>query len=305
MAALAYSTPSHTVPEPPVPASVYRRLTVSIVVPALNEAENLPHILPRIPTWVHEVLLVDGRSTDDTIAVACAVLPTVRIITQDGRGKGAALRSGVAAATGDIIVLLDADGSTDPEEIPYFVGTLIAGADYAKGSRFLHSAGTDDMPLYRQLGNQALVTLTNILFSTRYTDITYGYNAFWRSCSDALALDIDGWACEIVGNIRVARHGLRVIEVASHEHRRIAGEAKLEAFSAGWTILQAILREFFAKVTTPRIQVPRRAVHLEAFVGHHEEPLTYLRYAAPTFTFSQMLDREAPAPRERVVGESY
>ncbi len=251
------------------------RVTVSVVIPALNEAENLPHILPLIPTWVHEVILVDGNSTDDTVAVAKRVLPSVRIVKQAAheRGKGSALRLGVAACRGDIVVLLDADGSTDPAEIPVYVSTLLAGADYAKGSRFLQGAGTVDMPLYRQIGNGSLVLLTNILFKTRYSDITYGYNAFWRSDAHLLALEINGWACEIVNNIRAARNGLRIVEVASFEHERIAGEAKLQTWSAGWTILKAILRERFqsSNAMKPRKQSkskPRRPSFLEAYFSN-------------------------------------
>ncbi len=216
---------------------------VSIIVPALNEAENLPHVLPKIPTWVHEVILIPGPSTDGTADVARQIMPSIRIVEQEGKGKGAALRSGVKAATGDILVFIDADGSTDPTEISAFVGALLTGADFAKGSRFLQGAGTIDMPFYRALGNGALTLLTNILFGTRYSDITYGYNAVWKHHIDSLALEINGWACEIVSNIRVARDGLRVVEVASFEHRRIAGEAKLATFNAGWAILRAILRE--------------------------------------------------------------
>lgn len=225
--------------------------TVSVIIPALNEAENLPHILPKIPSWVHEIILVDGNSTDDTVAVAKRIIPNIRIVKQEAgtRGKGAALRAGVNAANGDIVVLLDADGSTDPTEIPVFVSTLLAGADYAKGSRFLQGAGTVDMPFYRQVGNGSLVLLTNILYKTRYTDITYGYNAFWRSDAHLLAFEINGWACEIVNNIRAARNGLRIVEVASFENERIAGEAKLQTWSAGWVILKAIVSERFARRT--------------------------------------------------------
>ena len=219
------------------------RPTVSIIIPALNEAENLPHVLPRIPGWVREVILIPGNSTDDTIAVAKRLMPSIRIVDQEGKGKGAALRSGIKAATGDVVVLIDADGSTDPAEIPAFVGALLTGADFAKGSRFLQGGGTDDMPFFRQLGNWGLTMLVNVLFKTRYTDITYGYNATWRQHASSLALEINGWACEVVSNIRVARDGLRVVEVASFEHNRIAGEAKLGTFSAGWAILKAILRE--------------------------------------------------------------
>jgi glycosyltransferase involved in cell wall biosynthesis len=191
------------------------------------------------------VLLVDGCSTDGTAEVAREIYPTVRLIAQEGKGKGAALRSGFAAATGDIIVALDADGSTDPAEIPAFVGTLLAGADFVKGSRFLQGGGTADMPLYRRLGNGAFVALANSLFRTHFTDITYGYNAVWRQHQDALALEIDGWAHEIVGNIRAVRNGLRVAEVASFEYCRLAGQAKLRTIPAGWTILKAILAERF------------------------------------------------------------
>src|SRR5437763_14550916 len=113
------------------------RYRVSAVIPALNEAENLPHVLPRIPTWVHEVILVDGQSSDDTVQVAQELWPTIRIVPQAGRGKGAALRSGFAAASGDIIAMLDADGSTDPAEIPAFVGALLSVAIFAYRSRFL------------------------------------------------------------------------------------------------------------------------------------------------------------------------
>ena len=221
-----------------------KRPTVSAIIPALNEAGNLRHVLPRIPAWVDEVILIPGPSTDGTAEVARALMPHIRIVEQDGKGKGAALRSGIRAATGDIVVLLDADGSTDPIEIPNFVATLMAGADYAKGSRFLQGAGTSDMPGFRQMGNGSLVTLTNVLFGTRFTDITYGYNAFWRKHAEHLALDINNWAMEIISNIRVARDGLRVVEVASFEYQRITGEAKLDTFSAGWMILKAILQEW-------------------------------------------------------------
>lgn len=203
--------------EPPVPAPGEPDVTVSIIIPALNEAESLPYVLPRIPTWAHEVLLIDGHSTDDTIEVARSILPHIRIIHQEGRGKGAAIRTGFAAAKGDIVVLIDADGSTDPSEIGLFVQTLVSGADFAKGTRFRRGGGTVDMPLYRQAGNWGFVILTNILFGTRFTDITYGYNATWRHHAPLLALEIDGWANEIISNIRAARNGLKIVEVPSFE----------------------------------------------------------------------------------------
>jgi len=237
-----HAEPDHKQPDVPSPyaAMDYR---VSVIIPALNEEENIPHVLPRVPSWVHEVILVDGNSTDNTVSVAQECYPSIRIIQQEGRGKGAAIRTGLNAATGDMVVLLDADGSTDPSEIPAFVGALLAGADFAKGSRFTVGGGSADMTLLHSLGNVAFVTLANLLFRTRFTDITYGYNALWRRHMHALALEIDGWSNEIVSNIRIARQGFRLVEVSSFEQRRIGGSAKLRTFSAGWTILQAIVKE--------------------------------------------------------------
>src|SRR5688500_16912424 len=96
------------------PRVTARGARVREVIPARNEAPNLPHVLPKSPAWVDEVILVDGRSTDGTVAAARQLYPDIRVVDQEGRGKGAALRAGFAAASGDIVVMLDADGSTDP-----------------------------------------------------------------------------------------------------------------------------------------------------------------------------------------------
>ncbi len=212
----------------------------------MNEAANLPHVLPRIPGDVLEVILVDGDSTDDTVAVARSVLPRVQVIRQHGRGKGAALRTGFAAAHGDIIVMLDADGSTAPEEIPAFVRALIDGADFAKGSRFLPGGGTSDMQLYRKVGNAAFVGMVRLLFGGRYTDLCYGYNAFWRQVVPRLGLDGDGFEIETMMNVRALKIGLRVAEVPSFESLRIHGESNLHTIPDGLRVLRTIIRERFS-----------------------------------------------------------
>ncbi|HEX3724299.1 MAG TPA: glycosyltransferase family 2 protein [Nitrolancea sp.] len=217
--------------------------SVSVVIPALNEAENLPHVLPRIPHWVDEVILVDGHSVDGTPEIAQRLWPNIRVIEQHGRGKGAALRTGFAAAEGDIIVMLDADGSTDPAEIPAFVGALLAGADFAKGSRFAHGGGTADMPTYRQLGNQCFVRLVRLLFGGRYSDLCYGYNAFWRSLVPLLCLDGDGFEIETMMNVRALRTGMKVVEVPSVEAKRVYGDGRLKTIPDGWRVLRTIWLE--------------------------------------------------------------
>ena len=216
---------------------------ISVVIPALNEAANLRYVLPRIPGDVHEVILVDGYSDDETIAKARELMPTIRVVYQQGRGKGAALRTGFGIATGEVIVTLDADGSTDPGEIPLFLEALRSGADFVKGSRFLPGGGTADMPLYRKLGNLFFVGLVRLLYGGRYTDLCYGYNAFWSRVVPILALDGDGFEIETMMNIRALRVGLRVAEVPSFEAKRVYGKGRLRTIPDGWRVLKTILRE--------------------------------------------------------------
>ena len=217
--------------------------TISVVIPTLDEAANLPHVFARLPRTIDEVVIVDGHSVDDTVAVARALRPDVRIVLQDGRGKGNALACGFAAASGDIIVMLDADGSTDPAEIPRFVDALLAGHDFAKGSRFAHGGGSADITRVRRLGNRALSTLVNVLYRTSYSDLCYGYNAFWRHCLPHMHVTCSGFEVETLINIRVARAGLAVAEIPSMEHERLFGESNLNAVRDGLRVLRTIIRE--------------------------------------------------------------
>jgi glycosyltransferase involved in cell wall biosynthesis len=171
---------------------------VSVIIPTLNEADNLPLVLPYIPLdMIHEVILVDGGSIDRTIEVAKRLMPSIRVIIEPRRGKGLALRKGYEAASGDILIVLDADGSNDPWEIPRF---LLEGADFAKGSRFADQGGTTDMPRIRVLGNSAFVILVNLFFGCKFSDLCYGYHAFWRYCLDLINLsDVDGFEIDTNG----------------------------------------------------------------------------------------------------------
>jgi glycosyltransferase involved in cell wall biosynthesis len=219
---------------------------VSVIIPTLNEAQNLPFVLPRLPSCVTDVIVVDGRSSDDTINVARHHRPDCQVVMQTGRGKGNALVAGFAVARGEIVVTLDADGSSNPEEIDRFVDVLASGADFAKGSRFVAGGGSDDITAVRRLGNWCLTRTTNVLHRTEYTDLCYGYNAFWTRCIDDLRLDADGFAIEAQMNIRAARVGLRVVEVPSHEHERIYGQSNLNALRDGVRVLRTILSELGA-----------------------------------------------------------
>ncbi len=217
--------------------------TVSIVIPAKNEALNLPHVLSGLPAGRYEIIMVDGESTDDTVEVVQRLRPDVKIIGQTRKGKGNTLACGFEVASGDFIVMLDADGSNDPAEIPRFVSALKEGADFAKGSRFMPGAGSSDISRVRQAGNYWLNKVVNLLYGTRYTDLCYGYNAFRRECLSVLNLEPgeiqgadggsmlwgDGFEVETLINVRVAKAGLRVAEVPSFERTRYHGSSNLNA----------------------------------------------------------------------------
>jgi len=230
--------------------------SVSVVVPALNEARNILHVFARIPD-VHEVILVDGFSVDDTVDVARRIRPDVRVVGQTRQGKGNALACGFAAATGDIIAMVDADGSADPGEIPRFVEALLGGADFAKGTRFVAGGGSGDITRLRSLGNYALTAFFNACYGRNYSDLCYGFNVFWRRHVPVLGLDAtspprsdgggrlcgDGFEVETLIHVRAAKAGLVVAEVPSFEHPRIHGVSNLSAFRDGRRVLQTILTE--------------------------------------------------------------
>lgn len=220
---------------------------ISVVIPALNEAANLPHVLPYLPEWVDEVLLVDGGSTDETTGVARQLWPDLKIIRQSGRGKGNALKEGFCAATGDIIVMMDADGSTNPLEIPAFVALLAAGADFVKGSRFLQGGGSEDITFVRKLGNGALLLLVRLAFKCQYSDLCYGFNAFWSHHLPHLVTQADGFEIETALNLKALTSGLNVVEIPSFEARRIHGESHLQPVRDGLRILRTIFTEWLEK----------------------------------------------------------
>jgi glycosyl transferase family 2 len=227
------------------------RPTVSVVIPALNEERSIDWVLANIPPSVSEVVLVDGLSTDLTEAVARRVRPDIVVVHQPQRGKGAALRAGFAAARGDIIAMLDADGSTDPRELDSFLTALEEGADFVKGSRSLSGGGSVDLTLLRRAGNLGFVLLVNLLYRARFTDLCYGYCAFWRRHLDVLALTAHGFEIETQLVLNALNAGLRIREVPSRELARRAGRSNLRAFRDGRSVLITILRDRAASPPRP------------------------------------------------------
>lgn len=236
--------------EVPVPEVVTRRqvhsgLSLTVVIPTLNEAENIEPVLRQLSGF-GDVLLVDGMSTDGTVEIARRVRPDVRVLERPPRGKGDALRAGFAASTGDVVVIMDADGSMDPLEVEVFMAMMAVGFDLVKGSRMACGGGSHDLTVIRQLGNSALCALANALFRTHWTDLCYGYLAFRRDCLSRMALTADGFEIEsqILGHAALA--GLRIAEIPSIEMPRIAGDSHLDARRDGTRILKAMLKARFA-----------------------------------------------------------
>ncbi|MFC8178179.1 glycosyltransferase family 2 protein [Rhodococcus sp. NPDC057297] len=243
---------------------------ISVVIPTLNEAANLRHVLPLL-SHDYELVLVDGGSVDGTIDAAREIRGDIRIIKQTRKGKGNALACGFEAATGDIIVMFDADGSADADEIPRFVDALLAGADFAKGSRFTAGGGSHDITPLRRAGNGGLHLVANTLFGTKFSDLCYGYNAFWRDLVPVLDLPLvdqddvvpgemlwgDGFEIETIINCRFAEADVRIQEVPSVELARIYGQSNLRTFSDGFRVLRTLFTERLRARKLAKNSIPR------------------------------------------------
>jgi hypothetical protein len=225
-----------------VPLSDLPEPTVSLVIPTMNEARNVADVLDRLPAMVTEVVLVDA-SSDVTKLMARTYRPDIRIIEEPAPGKGNALRAGLAAARGDVLVAMDADGSMSPEEIPRFVHPLAHGFDFTKGSRFMAGGGSLDITPIRRLGNKALVEAANMLLGVRYTDLCYGFFALRRIFLESLDLRSTGFEIETEIIVRAQLVGLRIAEVPSVELPRRNGESNLRTIRDGTRVLRTLLLE--------------------------------------------------------------
>ncbi|HEX55506.1 MAG: glycosyltransferase family 2 protein [Candidatus Altiarchaeales archaeon] len=215
---------------------------ISVVIPTLNEEENIARVLREIPKYIDEVIVVDGHSKDKTVEIARRY--GVKVIFDDV-GKGSALRKGMKNATGDIIIMMDADCSHIPEEMPLLIAGIESGYDICMGSRFIQGGGSEDITLLRKLGNKFFIFLVNLIWKMNYSDLCYGYRSLRKDCVEKLDLESDGFGIETEISIRAAKKGLRVLEVPSFEKKRHSGEGKLRTFRDGFVILKRIIRELF------------------------------------------------------------
>lgn len=216
--------------------------TVSLVIPVRNEARNVAWVLEQIADDVNEIILVDGNSTDVTLITARRYRPDIKVVPQEGVGKGSALRTGFLAATGDLIVMMDADGSMSPQEIRHYLHFLANGYDFVKGSRFIAGGGSLDITRFRRLGNRFLLGVFNTLYSSELTDLCYGFCAFHRRYLEHLNLSATGFEIEAEMTVRALQAGLRIAEVPSLEMPRRTGESNLHAIRDGIRVLKTVVR---------------------------------------------------------------
>jgi glycosyltransferase involved in cell wall biosynthesis len=247
-----------------VPGRMRRWPTVTAVIPTLNEADNLRWLMPRL-TAVDEIVIVDGESTDGTVEVALSLRPDARVIVEPPTGKGTAMRRGMAAATSEMIIMLDADGSMDPAEFDSFLALLCRGYEFVKGTRYGCGGGSDDLTGLRRLGNSWLTRLANGLYRQNWSDLCYGFVAMRRDAVERLCLESTGFEIETEMCVNAVRAGLRIAEVASHETERRFGESNLNTWRDGWRVLKTMVRLRFAGPLAPApAAVPAEPIALRA-----------------------------------------
>jgi glycosyltransferase involved in cell wall biosynthesis len=217
---------------------------ISIVIPTLNEGPNIKHVFSNIPEFVDEIVVVDGNSTDGTREEIKKYREDARIIIEHRRGKGQALITGFENASGDIVVIMDADGSHDTKELPMLLEPVLDGYDVSHGSRLIPGGGSDDFTPFRRLGNKVFVSLVNYMYGSEYSDLCYGYRAFKKEAIEKMTCTSKGFEIETEQSIRVTKAGLKVKEIPSFEARRMHGNSNLNTFRDGWKILDVIVKEY-------------------------------------------------------------
>lgn len=228
---------------------------ISVIIPALNEEGSIGHVIDDVGRVLSderckfEIIVVSGRSTDRTSAVAKQKGAIVIEDTND-LGKGYSIRKGLKICRGDIVVLMDGDGSHVPDEIPLMLKELDEGCDVVIPSRFL--GGSDDMTPIVSIGNRLLTIIFNLLFPRRkfITDSLNGFKAFKREKFDNISFVSNGTEVEVEFLAKSLINGHRVVEIPGFERRRISGIAKGDSFHAGWKCLSICVSVFVYHLLT-------------------------------------------------------
>lgn len=203
---------------------------ITIIIPTLNEEETIATVIEQCKKYGDEIIVVDGHSTDKTRDIAGRL--NVKVIVDNGTGKGAALRQALSIATGDIIVFFDADGSHDPLDIPKLIRPIVEDrADHVTGSRIL--GGSSELfggfnEFLRLAGSSFITECINWRYGVKLSDSQNGFRAIKRGVAIKLGLQENITTIEQEMVMRTLKKGYRMSEVPSHEHRRVVGDSKIK-----------------------------------------------------------------------------
>lgn len=221
-------------------------MKVTLIIPTRNEEGCIGRVLKEIPRKiVNEIIIVDGHSTDNTVKeVTEQFKKDDKLVNQKGDGYGGAFIEGFKIATGDVIIMMDADGSHNPADIPFIVDKVKEGYEYVMASRYTIGGMSEDDTFIRWFGNQLFTKLTNIVHGTKVTDSLYLFTAITKEGLKKLTLESLGFefCTEIL--VKARKAGLRFAEVPAIERARFNGESKVNAFWDGIKFLKAIFRNY-------------------------------------------------------------
>ncbi len=229
-------------------------MKLSVIVPVRNEGDTIVTLLDRLRAvdcgMPKEIIVIDGASTDGTREALLGLAPCpelVIVLEEQPRGKGRAVRTGLERATGDIIIVQDADLELDPAEIPSLLGPLVNdGAPAVFGSRF-KGRGRGGTSLVSYTGNIMLTWAADVLFLTHLTDILTCYKVLRADVARTLDLRCDGFDFDAEITCRLLRDGYQIVEVPVTYDPRTVDEGKKLTTAAGWSVLRAILRVRFSR----------------------------------------------------------
>lgn len=222
-------------------------MKVSLIIPTMNEEGAIGRVLAEVPKRiVDEIIVIDGHSKDNTVAEAKEQLRKGKdkFILQKQKGFGNALLEAFKKASGDLIIIMDGDGSQNPKDIPRFLKKIKEGYTYVMGSRYGRGGRSDDDTIIRLIGNRAFTFLTNLIHGTKVSDSLYLFIAI--NAKDVKRLKLSSPGIEICVEIPIKAHraGLKFAEIPVVERTRYAGESKVNAFWSGLSILKMILRKY-------------------------------------------------------------
>lgn len=222
-------------------------MKVSLIIPTKNEEGAIGRVLKEVPKkLINEIIVIDGHSEDNTAKEAKTQLRPQKdkFILQKKEGFGSALLEAFKIAKGDVVVIMDGDGSQNPKDIPAFLKKIKEGYTYVMGSRYGRGGRSDDDTLIRFIGNRALTFLTNLIHNTKVSDSLYLFVAI--TSRDLKKLHLSSSGIEICVEIPIKAHkaGLKFTEIPVVERVRFAGESKVNAFFTGLKILGMILHKY-------------------------------------------------------------